>query len=169
MHVTTFSCRLLLICVSALALHGLAHAQWKWRDARGQIQYSDVPPPKGTPEKDVLLKPRSSPIAKLPSPEDAASAPEPAASASGVAEDPLLAAKRKQIEREAAAKRKADEERVAQVRQQSCERARAYLRTLDSGQRLTRTNDKGEREVLDDRARARESAQARQAISSECR
>ena len=29
--------------------------QWKWRDARGQVQYSDLPPPKGTPD-DIIQK-----------------------------------------------------------------------------------------------------------------
>ena len=34
-----------------------AAAQWKWRDQRGQTQYSDTPPPPGIAEKDILQRP----------------------------------------------------------------------------------------------------------------
>ena len=34
-----------------------AEAQWKWKDKNGHIQYSDLPPPTGTPEKDILMQP----------------------------------------------------------------------------------------------------------------
>ena len=34
-----------------------AAAQWKWKDARGQVVISDTPPPRDIPERDVLQKP----------------------------------------------------------------------------------------------------------------
>ena len=40
---------------------------------------------------------------------------------------------------------------------------------LQGGQRIARINDKGEREVLDDRGRADEMRQARDVIASDCR
>jgi hypothetical protein len=48
--------------VALAALIGLAvtlpaAAQWKWRDQRGQTQYSDLPPPPGVPESDILQRP----------------------------------------------------------------------------------------------------------------
>jgi len=44
--------------MAALVLCALpAQAQWKWRDAAGHVQYSDLPPPSGTPEKDILGRP----------------------------------------------------------------------------------------------------------------
>lgn len=162
---------LCLLGLGLLAASGMAAAQWKWRDANGRIQYSDLPPPSGVPERNVLQRPRPPAIVAPPPPvEGAASAPL-AASAPGAENtvDPALEAKRKQAEQEEAAKRQAEEQRLAQVRQQNCERARANLRTMDSGQRLARINEKGEREIIDDAARARETAQARQAIASECR
>jgi hypothetical protein len=42
------------------------------------------------------------------------------------------------------------------------------MRTLDSGLRLARTNDKGEREVLDDQARADETKRTREIIAANC-
>lgn len=91
----------------------------------------------------------------------------PASTAPSV--DPALEARRKQLEQQEAAKRKADEALAAQQRAQNCERARAYLRTLDSGQRVARTNAQGEREILDERAIVQESGQARQSINANCR
>ena len=49
------------------------------------------------------------------------------------------------------------------------QRARRSLVTLESGQRMARTNDKGEREVLDDKARAEETKRTRGIIASECK
>jgi hypothetical protein len=40
---------------------------------------------------------------------------------------------------------------------------------MESGQRMARVNEKGEREVLDDRGRAEEMRQARSVIASDCR
>ncbi|WP_428423757.1 DUF4124 domain-containing protein [Methylibium sp.] len=153
-----------LLSACALVVCLPAQAQWKWRDTRGQIQYSDLPPPAGTPAKDILQRPYvAAPMVTQAA--SAASAPAAAASAT----DPTLEAKRKQAEQEDAAKRHADEARVAQQKAQNCDRARAYMRSLDSGQRIARTNDKGEREILDDAARAHEVEQTRQTMASECR
>ena len=56
---------------------------------------------------------------------------------------------------EAVAKAKAEEQRVAAAKAENCKRAREQIRTLESGMRMARINDKGEREVLDDKARAK--------------
>ena len=40
-----------------LLMAGPALAQWKWRDAAGKVQYSDLPPPAGVAEKDILQRP----------------------------------------------------------------------------------------------------------------
>jgi hypothetical protein len=43
------------------------------------------------------------------------------------------------------------------------------MSTLESGIRLSRTNESGEREILDDKQRADEMQRTRQIIASECR
>lgn len=145
-----------------------AAAQWKWRDKAGHTQYSDLPPPPGVAEGDILQRPASA--TRRPAPVLPAA---PAASAAPLSPnrgpDPELEAKRKQAEQEVADKNKADEAKVAAVRAENCSRARAQMRTLDSGQRIARVNEKGERIVLDDAARAAESQTARDAIASECK
>jgi len=147
-----------------------AAAQWKWKDGRGQVQYSDLPPPQGTPDKDILQRPtgaaqRSGPIAAAPAaPASAASAA--LAAPKGV--DPALEAKRKEQEAAEAAKKKAEEQRIAAVKADNCMRARSQLRTLESGARIARTNEKGEREILDDAQLAAENKRARDVMASDC-
>lgn len=157
------------LLVGLIALACLpAHAQWKWRDAAGRVQYSDRPPPAGTPAKDILQSPIVAAPVKLVPASAPGSAPSDAAP-SAVAVDPALEAKRKQADQQQEAQRKAEESRVAQAKAENCDRARTAMRTLESGQRIARVNDKGEREILDDGARNREIEQNRRVMASDCR
>jgi uncharacterized protein YhdP len=83
--------------------------------------------------------------------------------------DPELEARRKRAEAEHAAKLKAEEDRIAAARADNCTRARSQLATLESGIRLVRANQKGEREYVDDKQRAEETQRARDAIKSDCK
>jgi hypothetical protein len=165
--------RPLLLCVLMLAASLLsppAHAQYKWRDKAGVVQYSDMPPPLGTPEKDVLQQPASAS-------RKAAAATAVSAPASGVtvsaaplkSSEPELEAKLRKAEQEKAAKTKAEDDKQAAARAENCTRAKAYQRTLDDGVRITRTDAKGEREFLDDKARAEEARRTKAAITSDCK
>ncbi|HET7527631.1 MAG TPA: DUF4124 domain-containing protein [Burkholderiaceae bacterium] len=153
------------LCVAALP----AAAQWKWKDARGQVVISDTPPPREIPERDVLSKPsavmqRSAAAAAAP----AASAPATETVAKAKV-DPELEARRKKAEAEQGERAKAEEAKIAAARADNCQRAKAHMSTLDSGVRLSRTNEKGEREILDDKQRADEIQRTRQIIASDCR
>ncbi len=169
---------LVALCLAlAAALLALpAEAQWKWRDKGGRVQYSDLPPPAGTPDADILARPTAPAQRRTPLPVAAASAPSaPVAAASGASPltprtvEPELEAKRKKAEQEQAAKAKAEQDRIVAAKADNCERARTQMRSLESGIRLARVNDKGEREYLDDKQRAEESKRARDAISSDCK
>jgi len=154
----------------ALAAWSLpAQAQWKWKDAKGQVQYSDIPPPGSVPEKDILQRPTVNSPARVAPPVVAASA----AASAPLGVDPQLEAKRKQAEEQETAKRnadkKAEEEKLAAVRADNCGKARANLRLLEDGGRIQRADAQGNREFLDDAARSKEMAAARQTIASECR
>ena len=50
-----------------------------------------------------------------------------------------------------------------------CRRAQTHLKLLQTGTRLVTLNEKGERVVMDDRARAEEIRRAREVMASECR
>ncbi len=161
-----------LACAAALGalLAVPAQAQWKWRDKNGQTQYSDLPPPTGIADSDILQRPnagqRRAPAAAPVAASGAASGP-PTLAPKGT--DPELEAKRRQGEQEVAAKRKAEEEKVAIAKADNCLRAKAQMRTLDSGVRIARTNDKGEREFLDDAARAAETKRTRDIVAADCK
>jgi len=145
-----------------------AQAQWKWRDRNGQTQYSDLPPPAGIAESDILQRPtaaqRTAPAAATAA-SGAASGPSLAPKGS----DPELEAKRRKSEQDVAAKKKAEDEKVAIAKADNCLRAKAQVRTLDSGVRIARTNDKGEREFMDDAARAAETKRAQDIVASDCK
>lgn len=163
-----------LVTLACLLLSTPAEAQWKWRDGRGQIHISDTPPPRDIPEKDVLQRPELTVRKQAPPPAPAASAAAASATAATAAPgkapvDPELEERRKRTEQEQAARAEADKQKAAAVRKDNCQRARDQLATLDSGQRIARVKADGEREILDDEQRAKESRRAREAIASECR
>jgi len=154
-----------LAALACLALSVPAQAQWKWRDSRGQIHVSDIPPPRDIPEKDVLQRPDPA-ARKAP----AAVAAAPAASAAGKAgADPELEERKRKAEQEQAERKKADDKKAQTARADNCQRAREQLATMDSGMRVVRIRPDGEREYLSDEQRASEAQSARNAIATDCR
>lgn len=155
-----------LVALACLASSVPAQAQWKWRDSRGQVHVSDIPPPRDIPEKDVMQRPEV--VVRKPV---AAAAPASAASAAPAkaAVDPELEERRRRTEQEQSARAKADEQKAAAIRKDNCQRAREQLATVESGQRIARVKADGEREILDDDARAKEARRAREVIASDCR
>ena len=168
-----FVALLALLAASLIALP--ATAQWKWRDKGGHVQYSDLPPPPGTADTDILARPspsmrRSTPTSVAPVAAPASAAVATATASAPRAADPELEAKRKKAEAEAAAKNKAEQERIAALRVDNCSRARGQMSTLQSGIRLATTNAKtGEREFMDDKQRADEVRRVQEVISNDCR
>jgi hypothetical protein len=162
----------LVACLLALSLTG-AHAQtlWKWRDASGQLHISDTAPPAGTPAKNIVSSP---PGGVLPPPSSltaAAAAPAtPAASTPAAVSS--LDKKKAAADQEKADKEKADraalDAKNAAARKENCASAQASLAGLQSGQRIARINDKGEREVLDDSGRADEIKRVQGIVASNC-
>ena len=163
---TALTCAALLGALLAVP----AQAQWKWRDKNGQTQYSDLPPPAGVAESDILQRPnvtqRRAPVG-APAAASGAASGVPALAPKG--SDPELEAKRRQAEQDVAAKKKAEDEKIAIAKADNCMRAKAQVRTLDSGVRIARTNDKGEREFMDDAARAAETKRAQDIVASDCK
>lgn len=161
-------CLLLLLPLLATA----ADVQWKWRDANGRLQYSDRPPPAGTPDKDILQRP-APPRAKLvqivPAGQAASQpAPKPAAPAASTAKERAAELEKSKAEALKKAQQEADEAELRQQRAENCQLARARVVELDAGTRLYVTNARGEREVMDDARRAEERRRAQTAVSTSC-
>jgi hypothetical protein len=159
----------------ACAVPVLSLAQWQWIDKDGRKVFSDQSPPADVPAKNILRRPgsRAAPV------ESASEAP--AASAASQAAKPSVAApkltgkdkdlqeKKKQAETADASKKKALEDEVSKLKADNCERAKRSKATYDSGVRVARMNDKGEREYMDDTARAAETKRLEGIIASDCK
>ena len=153
-----------------------AQTLWKWRDASGQMHISDTPPPPGTPPKNIISgPPLGAPAAPVPITTGSSSSsitPPRSADPAASAGDTALDKKKKAADKEKSDKDKADRAAVdaknAVIRKDNCGRAQASLAGLQSGQRIARTNDKGEREVLDDAGRADEIKRTQDVVASSC-
>jgi hypothetical protein len=168
------SARIFLLAL-ACCLPLAASAQWMWLDKDGRKVFSDkAPPPEIAPER--ILKHPGGRFAPQAAPEAGATT-EAAAAPAAVAAPALprpsgtdkgLEDKRKQADAAAAEKRKAEEARIAAVRADNCSRARAGKAGFDSGMRIARTNEKGEREIMDDAQRAAEAKHLEEVIARDC-
>ena len=159
-----------------------AQAQWQWIDKDGRRVFSDRAPPADIPNKSILKQPGGSSPSRgaAPAPAlSAAEAPAKAASASADASgEPLapklsavdkdLADRKKQTEAAEAGKVKAEVERLAKTKAENCGKARANKALMESGVRVSMTNAKGEREVIDDTARSAEIKRAQTVIDLQC-
>lgn len=167
---TTYWILALMFCSATAAS---AH-QYKWVDQNGKTRYGDMPPP-GV--KATLLKPP--PGAAAPAAPAAPAAGESAKDAAkGAAKDakkgPLSPAeqemdyRKRQQEAQAKAKKEEEARAAVAVKQQNCSRAEQGMRTLESGQRMTRLDAKGERYFLDEAAIEREKAEILKVIRENC-
>jgi hypothetical protein len=164
----------LLVIGSVLLLPLGAQAQWQWVDKDNKKVFSDQAPPPDVPEKNIVRRP-GTPGKRLnfspptaPTEVAAVAAPPPAAGKpAGV--DKELAEKAKKAEDAEKAKQAAEVQRVAQAKAENCNRAREGKATIDSGIRVARVNGQGEREFLDDGARARETQRLQSVIDTDCK
>lgn len=139
-----------------LACSGPALAQqYKWVDPDGKVRYGDVPPP-GV--KAQRMKPP-------------ASGPSPSAPAASKGEKPLspeAAYRKRQEDAQKERDKGAQSEQEVSAKRENCTRAQESLRTLESGQRIARTDSKGERYYLEDAQIAQETNRARQLVKENC-
>jgi hypothetical protein len=164
--------RLVLLSLGMTLAAAAFAQQYKWTDAKGRVQYGDVPPPGA---KVTRLKTATGGYGP---PADAAAAdPKDAAKdkdAKAAAKGPLTPA-----EQEAAYRRRQQDaakdrdkqtaaEQQAAAKRQNCAAAQENLRALESGQRIMRTDAKGERVYLDDAQVQQEAARARAVAQQAC-
>jgi hypothetical protein len=164
--------RVLVLALAAL-LPAIASAQWRWVDKSGRTVFSDQPPPPDVPAANIVKQPGRSHAAELPPAAAPAQAAPPLQVASSAArpsgKDKELLEKKKAAEAAEEAKKKAHEQEVARVQADNCARARLAKASFDSGARIARTNEKGEREYLDDDQRAAETRRLEQVIATDCK
>jgi len=143
-----------------LVPYSAAHGQLlKCIGKDGRVEYSTQCPP-GTQEQQTGIKSTR----EGPSGSGAASPQQ-----KSIAEREAEFRKRQM---EGAEAQKKDEAKAAEVAQnrENCERARIYLNSLQSGQRISQIDPKtGERIYLEDPQRPAEIARAQQAVASNCK
>jgi hypothetical protein len=164
-----------LVATLAALLPMLCCAQWRWIDKTGRTVFSDQPPPADVPAANIVRQPGKSHAAVEPAPAASESAHAAAPLRAGASaaklsgKDKELQEKKKQAEAAEEAKKKAYEQEVARVQAENCARARLSKASFDSGARIARTNEKGEREYLDDNQRAAETRRLEQVIATDCK
>ena len=158
-------CRGALV-ITLLAVAGPTLAQWAWRDDNGRVVFSDRPPPGNIKADQIIRQPGVSGVINPIGPSDDAKAAANAAPKT-IAEREMDYRQRQQKLAEAD-KKATDERAQAAQKTQECDRMRGYLRTLEDGQRISRTDAQGNREFLDDTQRAAEMQRAREQIAKNC-
>ena len=165
----------LLLVAAAFALPAAAFAQWQWVDKNGQKVFSDQPPPADIPASSILKGPgMAKGSATAGTPPTPAAAPAPVAAAQPAVpkltgKDKALEEKKKAAEAAEAEKKKQQEEELQAMRADNCKRAKASKAMFDSGVRVARTNEKGEREIMDDNQRAAEVKRLEGLIAKDCK
>lgn len=136
---------------------------YKWIDPDGTVHYSDQPSPDAVQEQTLGIKAGTS-GSEAPGTEKAA--PKSAGPKTYIEEGAEF--RKRQVEAEA--KRAKEEKALAEAKeaQQNCERARSSLQSMQTGQRVTVYNEKGERAYLNDNAREQEIANTQKAVDFWC-
>lgn len=129
---------------------------YRWVDKDGKVQYSDQPPPPGAGKSDALRINSASPSASS------------AKAADKAADKGKPADKGKTTDAEKA-KSAADEARVAKQVEENCRDARAQVRTLQDGGRISTTNEQGERVFMNEDQMAAEIARLQKLIAENCK
>lgn len=156
-----------ILITSSCAMSALA--QYVWLDEQGHKQYSDMPPPASVPTSKILKGKGLTPQ-PVPASTDQPAADETAADKAKPANKPATLAEKeadyqkRKLEQEKKDKETADKAKAAAEKQKSCERARAYNKALESGQRINHINAAGERSYISDEERARETEESRRML-----
>lgn len=156
-----------------------SEAQWAWKDANGRTVYSDRPPPPDIKPGSIVRQPTTQTLAN-PAPasgplDDAAkpadgksSETKSAPNAPKTTAEREMEFRKRQQERAESDKKAAEEQTKSATKTAECDRARGYMKSLEDGVRITKTDASGNREFLDDAARAAEVERTRKIIQSTC-
>lgn len=156
----------LLAGSALLMVANLGQAQFVWVDAKGVKQFSDRPPPEGTPQKNILKARKMSTASDIvTAPAVAAPVAPPKATPPSLADREAEYRKRKTDQAEMEKKAGIEAEN-AKIKASACAAARQNKTQLDTGAPIRDTNE--ERSWLDDRQRGERKAIANKTIAEHC-
>lgn len=141
------------LALAALVTATTLYAQvYEWKDENGKTIYSDQAPVGNVRQ-----------LRKLDVGPASASAP-----AQKSAADRELEFRKRQKEAQDNAQKTSKEQTASTAQAENCANARRQLQALESGERISLRDDKGERYYMDDAQRDQEIAKTRQAVQSYC-
>ena len=140
------------LTVTAFLAASAVNAQiYQWKDENGKTTISDKPPIGNVrQQRKIESEPPVSPPQKT------------------IADRDLDFRKRLKESQENSEKA-AKEQTASAEKKENCDNARRQLQVLESGERITLRDDKGERYFIDDTKREQEIAKTRQAVQSNCK
>lgn len=154
---------LILLLMLPLSLHAEIY---KWKDSNGVIRYSDTPPPINVPYEAMgSKKSTTTPPAK---PSENAEQAKTGDKAGKQKTSTDADAEKRQQSAEDLKKKEQDKEAALKQKQENCSTSKNNLQTYKLGGRITRTNDKGEREYLSDADIANGIAKAQKDVDQFC-
>jgi len=150
---------------------------YQWKDKDGKIHFSDLPPPSQSSTQTKAPKQQPVTVLEPANDEDEGEAgdktkeggTEPAADAAPAQEkSPAEQRAEESRKRRAAAEAKEKEEQDAARAAQNCQRARTQYAALNSGQRISRLTETGERKFLNEEELAAETERTREMMEAFC-
>jgi len=128
---------------------------YTWKDESGRTVMSDKPPVGKVTQKRTIATPSPGVESNTPAPKS-------------FAEKEMEFRKEQQDKQEKAKKANEDQAQAA-ARKENCENAKRNLQLFQSGERIARRNDQGEKEFLEDDQRAVETAKAQKMVNDWCK
>ncbi len=141
---------LVVLCFLTFSVYA---AMYRWVDKEGKTHYSDQPP-SDADAKAVNAKPASGSSSST-------------AVKSYQEKDQEF--KKRRIEEQEADKKQKVELANTQAKQKNCSDAKSRLALLQAGGRIAKTNEKGEREFLNDKDRENNLREAEKSVSEWCK
>ena len=159
--------RTMLVILTTIFTSTVAFAQYVWVDEKGVKQFSDTPPPSSVPKNKIIKS-------KNPSDNtaDASGTSPTIKSADTPTQKPSTVESRnedynkRKAEQAEKDKKAAEAQQAANEKSKNCERIKSYLKTLESGARITNTDSNGERNYMNDEQREKEMSDARKASAT---
>lgn len=143
------------IAIAALLATTAVNAQiYQWKDENGKTVISDKPPVGGAARASRKID---------------VEAPAQNATPQKTTADRDMDFRKRQQESQEKSDKAQKEQAAAADKKENCEKARRYLESLESGERIALRDDKGERYYMEDAQRQQEISKARQAMQSSCK
>jgi Domain of unknown function (DUF4124) len=161
---------LVLGAAAIAALPAAAQQLYKYVGPDGKVQYSDRPPPDGRKAEKVTSSRLSSvPGAPVAAANTDAAKSDAAKSAPKTPAEQDQAFRQRRLEQEEKAKKDEKAAQEQQAKAESCANARRELAGMQSGARVARLNEKGERVFLDDAGIQGEISRMERDIAAGCK